>query len=111
MAIQSQSRDSRKVKNVAAQWLISIGGISVLFVLVLIFLYLLYVIKPIFEGASVDTNVIITNENRAGVLSVGVNEQQEIAYQIDNRGDIYFYQLINGPSIHYFRITISYLQS
>ncbi|WP_371189649.1 ABC transporter permease subunit [Thalassotalea maritima] len=72
--------------------MISAGGISVLFTLVLIFLYLVYVVKPVFESASVEPSQII-NTNIENSLVAGVDELQEIAYNIDNNGVIRFFQI------------------
>ncbi|TMM46863.1 ABC transporter permease subunit [Colwellia ponticola] len=95
MAALTRSTRSRGVKNSLAKWLITLGGISVLFTLVLIFLYLLYVVKPIFESAKIEQKVNISlnladNEN---VLASGVDELQELAYKITNTGNIDFYHL------------------
>ena len=60
--------DARKVKNSVARWSITVGGISVLFVLVLIFLYLLYVIKPIFESATIDPLLVVDNKNKQQLI-------------------------------------------
>jgi phosphate transport system permease protein len=89
------STRSRGVKNSLAKWLITLGGISVLFTLVLIFMYLLYVVKPIFESASIEQDVqfsvgLASDEK---VLGSGVDELQELAYQITSQGKIEFYQL------------------
>ena len=96
MAIASKSANSRKVKNSLAKWMITLGGISVLFTLVLIFMYLLYVIKPIFESASVEekTQFVINEQHK--VLATGVDELQEVAYNITEQGTINFYQLVNS---------------
>ncbi|MEW6981636.1 ABC transporter permease subunit [Colwelliaceae bacterium 6471] len=76
--------------------MITLGGISVLFTLVLIFMYLLYVIKPIFESAKVEslTSVNISSSNQ--ILSTGVDELKELAYNIDKKGDIAFYQIVDS---------------
>jgi phosphate transport system permease protein len=78
-----------------AKWLITLGGISVLFTLVLIFLYLLYVVKPIFESAQIEPKVSINLDLKANdkVLSTGVDELQEVAYEITEAGNIDFYHL------------------
>ena len=96
MAIASKSANFRKVKNSLAKWIITLGGISVLFTLVLIFMYLLYVIKPIFESAKVDAKAqfVITDDNK--VLATGVDELKEVAYSITEQGKINFYQLVDG---------------
>lgn len=89
----SRSADIRQVKNKLAQYLITLGGISVLFTLVLIFLYLLYVIKPIFESAHIEKEQVIQVDKNTDVLINGVEELKEVAYQLDSSGVITFYQL------------------
>jgi phosphate transport system permease protein len=89
------SNRSRGFKNSLAKWLITLGGVSVLFTLVLIFLYLLYVVKPIFESAEIkqsDSIVIDSNTNET-TLSTGVDELKELAYKITDSGKIDFYHL------------------
>ena len=95
MAVLVRSTRSRAVKNSLAKWLITCGGISVLFTLVLIFLYLLYVVMPIFESAKIEPAIKISIDLPANekVLATGVDELQELAYQINNVGSIDFYHL------------------
>lgn len=95
MATLVSSNRSRGVKNSLAKWLITLGGISVLFTLVLIFLYLLYVVKPIFESAQIEPKVSINLDLKANdkVLGTGVDELQEVAYEITEAGNIDFYYL------------------
>jgi phosphate transport system permease protein len=90
-----RSTRSRGIKNSLAKWLITLGGISVLFTLVLIFLYLLYVVKPIFESATIEPKVSISIDLNGAekVISTGVDELQEVAYQITDTGKIDFYYL------------------
>ena len=96
MAIASKSANSRKVKNSLAKWMITLGGISVLFTLVLIFMYLLYVIKPIFESAKVEPTAQFVITEQSKVLATGVDELKEVAYSITEQGFINFYQLVDG---------------
>ncbi|NQZ23733.1 MAG: phosphate ABC transporter permease, partial [Colwellia sp.] len=97
MTIALNSSGTRRLKNSLAKWLITLGGISVLFTLVLIFMYLLYVIKPIFNSAKVEPNVSFVidkrAENSSETLSAGLDELQELAYQINKEGIVDFYQL------------------
>ena len=93
MTIASKSVDPRQLKNKLAQYLITLGGISVLFTLVLIFLYLLYVIKPIFESAHIEQIQAIEVNNSNTVLNSGLDELKEVAYQLTDKGEIVFYQL------------------
>lgn len=94
MTLSSRSATTRQLKNSFAQWLITIGGISVLFTLVLIFLYLLYVIKPIFDSAEIDSIVSIPANSSSKVLATGIDELKEVSYQINSNGEIDFYQLV-----------------
>jgi len=89
------------MKNSLAKWLITLGGISVLFTLVLIFMYLLYVIKPVFDSAKVEQTSQITFTSSAKTISVGVDELIEVAYQVNTLGNISFYRLTenNGYEI------------
>jgi phosphate transport system permease protein len=96
VAIALKSTGPRQLKNTLAQWLITLGGISVLFTLVLIFLYLLYVIKPIFESAKIEPVGQFEIKTTAPILSTGVDELKEVAFQINQQGQIDFYQLVKS---------------
>jgi len=101
VTIAHNSSGTRKLKNSLAKWLITLGGISVLFTLVLIFMYLLYVIKPIFDSAKIESTVSFStkksNEISKVALSVGLDELKEVAYTIYNNGMVDFYQLKTTP--------------
>jgi len=98
VAIALKSTGPRQLKNTLAQWLITLGGISVLFTLVLIFLYLLYVIKPIFESAKIEPVGQFEINTIAPILSTGVDELKEVAFQINQQGQIDFYQLVKSAA-------------
>ena len=98
MTIALKSAGIRQVKNSLAKWLITLGGISVLFTLVLIFMYLLYVIKPIFESAKIAPVTSFSIANNQQVLATGLDELQELVYIINTDGDINFYPLKTTPS-------------
>lgn len=93
MALAFKSTGTRQLKNSLAKWLITLGGISVLFTLVLIFMYLLYVIKPVFDSATVEQTSQLSLNSSSTTLSVGVDELKEVAYQINTQGNITFYRL------------------
>lgn len=95
MTISSSTLNARKVKNSLAKWLISLGGISVLFTLVLIFLYLLYVIQPIFESASVEKYAQHSIVNTQNVKHVGSDELKEVLFTVDDQGLLQFYRIGN----------------
>jgi len=92
VTLSSSAFVGRQIKNKLAQWLITLGGVSVLFTLVLIFLYLLYVIKPIFESADIETEVSFPLSKSNKTLSVGIDEYNEVSYTLDDSGQLNFYQ-------------------
>lgn len=94
MAIALKSVGTRQLKNSLAQWLITLGGISVLLTLVLIFMYLLYVIKPIFSAAEVESTTSFEINTNNKLLASGLDELQELAFSINERGVIDYYQLL-----------------
>ena len=49
-------------------------------------MYLLYVIKPIFESAKVDAKAQFVINEEYKVLATGVDELKEVAYSITDRG-------------------------
>jgi len=93
VALATKSAGIRQLKNSLAQWLITLGGIGVLFTLVLIFMYLLYVIKPIFDSATIEPLSNISIESTSPILTTGIDELKEIAYTINSQSIIDFYQL------------------
>ncbi|WP_286234813.1 ABC transporter permease subunit [Thalassotalea sediminis] len=93
MTIALKSVGPRQLKNSLARWLITLGGVSVLFTLVLIFLYLLYVIKPVFESAKVNEVQTFNIDKTQQALAIGIDELQELAYVIDEQGKIDYFAL------------------
>ncbi|MCO7189467.1 MULTISPECIES: ABC transporter permease subunit [unclassified Pseudoalteromonas] len=84
---------SRLFKDRFAQFGITSGGVMVLVALLLIFFYLLYVVQPIFESAKVEKRVDIALSAEKRYFALGVEEQTEIAYLLDNTGQVDFYQV------------------
>lgn len=98
MSLATKSAGIRQLKNSSAKWLITLGGIGVLFTLVLIFLYLLYVIKPIFDSAKIEHLSTVSIETSSAILSTGVDELKEVTYVINEQGIIDFYQLLDSST-------------
>ncbi|MBL1378167.1 ABC transporter permease subunit [Zobellella iuensis] len=83
----------RWLKDRLAQIGVTTGGILVLVALLLIFFYLLYVVKPIFDGAKVEPGQQIALASQGRTLLLGVEEQNELVYHFDDRGEVGFYSL------------------
>ncbi|WP_107850581.1 ABC transporter permease subunit [Oceanimonas marisflavi] len=99
MSAQTQTMSlsgSRKrwLKDRLAQAGVTAGGIIVLVALLLIFFYLLYVVKPIFDSASVEPATEISLVDGGSSLLLGVEEQNEQVYQFTQDGEVRFYSLL-----------------
>ncbi|NHI01349.1 MULTISPECIES: ABC transporter permease subunit [Oceanimonas] len=99
MSAQTQTMalsGSRKrwLKDRLAQAGVTAGGIVVLVALLLIFFYLLYVVKPIFDGASVEPVGEFALDGDGAPLVLGVEEQNEQAYTFSEDGTVHFYSLL-----------------
>ncbi|NMH64507.1 ABC transporter permease subunit [Shewanella salipaludis] len=94
----------RAVKDKAAQIGVTIGGTLVFVALLLIFFYLLYVIKPIFDGADVTpvTNVSYQNAD-IPTLMVGSDEQNEVLYRVARNGQVDFYSALTQQLVDSFK--------
>ncbi|MGR7921739.1 ABC transporter permease subunit [Zobellella denitrificans] len=86
----------RWLKDRLAQIGVTTGGILVLVALLLIFFYLLYVVKPIFDGAKVEPGQQIALASQGSTVLLGVEEQNELVYHFDDRGEVSFYSLPRG---------------
>ncbi len=93
MTLVTKSAGIRQFKNSSAQWLITLGGIGVWCTLILIFLYLLYVVKPIFESAEIEPIASHVVTSTSPILTAGVDELKEVAYLINQQGVVDFYQI------------------
>ncbi|KZN51458.1 ABC transporter permease subunit [Pseudoalteromonas luteoviolacea] len=89
---------SRLFKDRFAQFGITSGGVMVLVALLLIFFYLLYVVQPIFESASVTKRTELALQSNKTYYGLGMEEQTEIAYLLDSAGQVDFYQIKGDKS-------------
>ncbi|MBQ4888381.1 ABC transporter permease subunit [Shewanella sp. MMG014] len=88
----------------AAEVGVTVGGTMVFVALLLIFFYLLYVIKPIFDGADVEPVSTISYQNtEIATLMVGSDEQNEIAYRVLVNGQVDFYSVASKQLIESFQ--------
>lgn len=91
---------SRAFKDKAVQLGVTVGGIMVFVALLLIFFYLLYVIKPIFDGADVKpVSQISLGGSPAPSLMIGTDEQNEVAFRVLEQGQVDFYSIASGQLI------------
>ena len=89
----------RMLKNVIAQHAITAGGLSVIAAIVMIFVYLLYVVLPMFEGAEIKQVSSYQLPNMEQTLYLAMEEQTEVGMQLVNTGEILFFNTESGAPI------------
>ncbi len=100
----------RRIKDKLASVSVTAGGILVLVALLLIFFYLLYVVKPIFESASVTAKAEFTLPVAGKTALLGIDDQNQIGYRFSREGHVDFFSLDSrsgtavGESIKHLRI-------
>ena len=83
----------RRVTDRLASIGVTTGGILVLVALLLIFFYLLYVVKPIFVGASLEPAVSLQVPVKGTTAMLGTDEQNQVGYRFSQQGDADFFSL------------------
>ncbi|MBL0433573.1 ABC transporter permease subunit [Aeromonas hydrophila] len=81
----------RRIKDKLAKYGVTTGGALVLVALLLIFFYLLYVVKPIFNGATMEPTASFTLPVAGKTVWLGVEEQNEIGYRFSDKGQVNFF--------------------
>lgn len=98
--LMGKGSSRRAIQDRLTQVGVTIGGTMVFVALLLIFFYLLYVVKPIFDGAEVTPLVSVDIANNASpALMLGSDEQNEIIYRVSESGQVDFYDAKSGQLI------------
>lgn len=96
--IAIRRRAWREFKDRAARYGVAMGGVSVIFAIILIFFYLLYVVLPLFHGAEMETTSEYTvADNKAVYLAL--NEYNDVALSADMAGQLQFFAAESGRAI------------
>lgn len=85
----------------SARYIIGLGGISVIFAIVLIFFYLLWVVAPIFSSPEANALTKLQLPLEEGVSSryIGVEESGHIGVRINSNGEIQFFDIADGRHV------------
>lgn len=93
-------RRIRRTKDKAATVGVGVGGISVIIAILLIFLYLLYEVIPLFRSASIEQQATYTVPvTSAQTLYMTMEEQAEIAMQVTANGEVVFFDTLTGQPV------------
>ncbi len=96
LATTLQANKKRVVKDKLVKYGVTGGGTLVLVALLLIFGYLLYVVLPIFAPVSIEKTQSFQRQDSTTIYALGLDEQNEVSYQLDEQGLLSFYSLRNS---------------
>jgi len=97
----SRRQKRRHLKDILAKYTVGIGGVSVIFAIVLIFFYLLYVVYPLFIPASIEkqTAFNVPAEDSGRSVYLTVEEQNEVGLRVTEKGVLVFFAVNDGHEI------------
>ncbi len=88
----------KRIIDKTAHWSITIGGAAVIIVILTLFIFISMEVIPLLRGAIVLSESTSTL-NDGKVVSIGMDEYQEIAYTIYDNGNVDFISLLTGKQI------------
>lgn len=98
----ARKRKIRNLKDKVATHGIGIGGISVIMTIMLIFLYLLYEVAPMFKSASIEevaeypVPALFAEDKNSRTVFMAMEEQAEIALRVTAAGNVLFFDVKTG---------------
>ncbi|WP_200821413.1 ABC transporter permease subunit [Oceanicoccus sp. KOV_DT_Chl] len=96
----------RQAKDSLTNFTITAGGMGVLVAILLIFFYLLYEIVPLFKSASLEPLQTYSVAANGDVLYLAMEEQAEVAMQLDRGGQVQFFFAEDGATIKQFQLPV-----
>ena len=97
-------RKIRKAKDKVATVSITIGGLSVVFSICLIFFYLLYEVMPLLVPASIHNDANLETAIPTGTLYSVMEEQSQIGMTVNTNGSVAFYLSDTGNRLKRSRV-------
>ena len=94
-------RKFRHLKDKVASVSIAIGGLGVIAAVLLIFLYLMYEVMPLFKGAVVEqkSEFVLSQSMDPNVLHLAIEERLEVAMRLSASGEVVYFDTSNGEVI------------
>jgi phosphate transport system permease protein len=100
LAANDARRRLRTLKDSAARYAVTVGGIGIILAIVLIFFYLLQVVLPLFRPASITAGRAFEVPGAASqTLHLSLDEQSEIAARYTAAGEILFFRTADGTIV------------
>ncbi|WP_299735139.1 ABC transporter permease subunit [uncultured Endozoicomonas sp.] len=105
-------RSLRFLKDHLARWGVASGGLGVILAILLIFIYLLYEVVPLFKGAEITPLTSYTSSSTQAAdgskpLFLSVEEQGEVAMEAETSGNLRFFSAQTGEWLQNEHLPIS----
>ena len=91
----SQRERWRLFKDRCFAAIMAIGGVAVIVAILLIFFYLLYVVLPLFRGATIEPRATVHGRALATAL-IGFDEYAETGFRVGKDGHYEFFNAVDG---------------
>ncbi|WP_186371628.1 ABC transporter permease subunit [Yersinia alsatica] len=92
--VRPSGRDKRRaVIERLVRMIVTSSGLLVLLTLMLIFVYLLYAVLPLFKPASINLSPSFAVDRSASTIALGIDASGQIGYRLDAQGKGYFIRL------------------
>lgn len=92
--VRPSGRDKRRaVIERLVRMIVTSSGLLVLLTLMLIFVYLLYAVLPLFKPAAINLSPSFAVDRSASTIALGINASGQIGYRLDAQGKGYFIRL------------------
>lgn len=94
----TRRQKKRYLKDIVARHAVALGGLSVIFAIVLIFFYLLYVVYPLFISANMkqQASYPVPGDPGAKTLYLSLEEQNEVGLRVTDTGQLDFFSARDG---------------
>ena len=90
----------RQLKDRLAQYMVAVGGIGVIASIILIFVYLLFIVLPLFASAHIEKVADYPLSADSGqTLYLAMEEQAEIAIRVTDQGQVQFLKTATGEQL------------
>lgn len=97
--IRYRRRAWRMFKDGFARYFVGIGGAGAIIAILLIFFYLIYVVLPLFKGASMEVERRFAIPGGGETLQLSMDEQTEIGLRYTRDGHALFFRTLDGSII------------
>jgi len=100
----STSTKFRQFKDRSLRTIVTMGGNFVIVAILLIFLYLLYVVAPMFEAAEAESVATYSLPGTGNTLALALEEQNEIGVRFTDTAEAIFFRTNSGKTVSHFQL-------